>query len=208
MVKEIVSFVVSKVSYFSKNLVLSFLENCFSYEETCILSSRYWNNGISPTPWKYFQRVVQLSNVSSSESPTITWDTERLLCKSEFVCSNKIRSHKKSFAGFITNYTWRVKKLHVILIFIVGHHWLDKLVYAYRVKLFTVRITVYVERRLAEKAIYSTRQTVGREEHAFWFFQNVCKLPILISSFFQWYHIIHCPNSAFPWGSNSKRPKL
>ena len=56
---------------------------------------------------------------------------------------------------------------------------------------------------LAEKAIYSTRQTVRREEQYFWFFQNIFKLPISISSFFQWYDIIYCSNSAFPWISNS-----
>ena len=61
---------------------------------------------------------------------------------------------------------------------------------------------------LAEKAIYSTRQTVRREEQYFWFFQNIFKLPISISSFFQWYDIIYCSNSAFPWISNSKRAKL
>ena len=31
--------------------------------------------------------------------------------------SDKIRSHKKPFAAYLTNYTWRVKKLRVILIF-------------------------------------------------------------------------------------------
>ena len=38
------------------------------------------------------------------------WDIERLLCKSELGCSDKIRLHKKSFAAYLTNYTGRVKK--------------------------------------------------------------------------------------------------
>ena len=50
------------------------------------------------------QRVAQSSNISSSctSSP---WDIERLLCKSELGCSDKIGSHKKRFAANLTNYT-------------------------------------------------------------------------------------------------------
>ena len=56
--------------------------------------------------------------------------------------------------------------------------------------------------------MYSTRQIVRREKHGFYLLQNICKLPTLISSFFQLCHIIYCSNSAFPWISDFKRPKL
>ena len=54
MVKEIASFAVSKVSYFSMHLVLTFLWTHFSYTKTCILSFRYWNNRIPLTPESIF----------------------------------------------------------------------------------------------------------------------------------------------------------
>ena len=38
--------------------------------------------------------------------------------------------------------------------------------------------------------MYSTRQIVWRKKHSFCLFQNVCKLHISISSFFQWYHFL------------------
>ena len=73
------------------------------------------------------------------------WDIERLLCESEFSCFDKICHHKKPFATCLTNYTWRVKKLHVILIFAVVYCWLDKLIsIAWTwVKLFTVGKAVW-----------------------------------------------------------------
>ena len=71
--------------------------NSFLIQETCILSSKYWNNGIPPTSLSSFVLI-------------------------------KLVLIKKPFAGYTTNYTWRVKKLRVILIFTVVHHWLDKLV--------------------------------------------------------------------------------
>ena len=51
--------------------------------------------------------------------------------------------------------------------------------------------------------MYSTRKILPRKEHSFCLFQNICKLPISISSFFIYYL-----NSAFPGISNSKRPNL
>ena len=35
------------------------------------------------------------------------WDTDRLQCKSEFGCSDKILSNKNTFATYLTNCTWR-----------------------------------------------------------------------------------------------------
>ena len=80
-----------------------------------ILSSKYWNNEISPTPWKLVScSIKQYQFFLNTKGP---WDTERLLCKSELTCFDKRR-----FAVNLTNYTWRVKKLHVILIFTVRYH--------------------------------------------------------------------------------------
>ena len=81
---------------------------------------------LSPTPWKLVScSIKQYQSFLSIKGP---WDTERLLCKFDLGYSDKIRSDKKRFAANLINYTWRVKKLHVILIFTVGYHWLDKLV--------------------------------------------------------------------------------
>ena len=46
--------------------------------------------------------IKQYQFFLSTNSP---WDIERLLCKSELVCSDKIGSHKKRFAANLTNYT-------------------------------------------------------------------------------------------------------
>ena len=52
---------------------------------------------------------------------------------------------------------------------------------------------VYLRRK---RCILPDKQWVQREEHSFCLFQNTCKLPISISSFFQ-YYIICCSNQYF-----------
>ena len=38
--------------------------------------------------------------------------------------------------------------------------------------------------------MYSTRKIVRSKEHSFCLFPNMCKLPISINTFFQWYHFL------------------
>ena len=70
-----------------------------------------------PAPLKVFSTSSSIKQYQFFLSINSPWDTGRLLCKSELVCSNKIRSHKKPFAAYITNYIRRVKKQRAILVF-------------------------------------------------------------------------------------------
>ena len=72
----------------------------------------------------------------------VFWIIERLRCKAELGCSDKIHSDKKiTFFAYLTKKSWRLEKVHVNFIFLVGYYWLFKLV-----RSSTLKKTVYLSR--------------------------------------------------------------
>ena len=125
--KRNVSFVVSKFSFFQSTQYYVSSKMASHTKKRAFCHLDFETMGFPP-PLKVFSTSSSVKQYQFFLNTNSSWNIERLLCKSEFVYSDKIRSHKKLFATYITNHTWRVKKMHVILIFTVGYHWLDKLV--------------------------------------------------------------------------------
>ena len=92
-----------------------------------IFSSKYWKLGYF-LPLKVCSTSCLIRQNQNFFKSNVFWDIEKLQCKSELGCSDKIRSHKKTLVASLRNMTWRLKKIHVIFIIPVGYSWLVKLV--------------------------------------------------------------------------------
>ena len=102
-----ISFEISKVSSFSKSVSspsTTFPLNWFLTQKTAFYHLDIKTMGSSST-LRVFSTSSLIKQYQFFLSSDSSWDMERLLCKSELICSDKIRSHKNPFVAYITNCT-------------------------------------------------------------------------------------------------------
>ena len=79
--------------------------------------------------------AVELGNVSVSSETNFSGILKGFV-STNLGCSDKIGFYKKPFSGYLTNKISTLRKIHVILVFLVRYYWLIKLVRSFTEKPF------------------------------------------------------------------------
>ena len=121
---------------------------------------------------------------------------------------NKIRSYKKPLADYFTSYIWSVKKntcYPYICRGILLTWQASKDILSIGATLFTVKKNrSCITYNCGESDVFYQPNSTKRRTQLLIVWKHI--QITYFDQLFQWYHIINCSNSTFPWISNSKRP--